>query len=111
MVVILKRRIGADITLHELLQGLWDGCGESTTYIEAKLIHQLTVMRQEVLYAIFLDLHKAYDVLDRYICLGILKGYAVGPRVHHFSHTYWDRLTTVSYIGGNHGSSFKGYQG
>ena len=28
---------------------------------------------------IFLDLHKAYDVLDRSGCLDILEGYGVGP--------------------------------
>ena len=28
---------------------------------------------------IFLDLHKAYDALDRSRCLEILEGYGVGP--------------------------------
>ena len=37
-------------------------------------------MREAVLHAIFLDLHKAYDVLERSRCLGILKGYGVGIR-------------------------------
>ena len=29
---------------------------------------------------IFLELHKAYDALDRDICLEILEGYSVGPQ-------------------------------
>ena len=37
-------------------------------------------LREEVLYMIFLDLHKAYDALDRSRCLKILEGYSVGPR-------------------------------
>ena len=36
-------------------------------------------LRQEVLYVIFLDPHKAYDTLDRSRCLEILEGYSLGP--------------------------------
>ena len=32
----------------------------------------------EVTYIIFLELHKAYDALDRSSCLEILEGYVVG---------------------------------
>ena len=34
-------------------------------------------MREAVLHAIFLDLHKAYDSLDKSRCLDILDGYVV----------------------------------
>ena len=37
-------------------------------------------MREEVLHAIFLDLHKAYDTLDRSRCLDIMEVYGMGPR-------------------------------
>ena len=37
-------------------------------------------MREEVLYVIFLDLHKAYGTLDRSRCLEILEGDGVVPR-------------------------------
>ena len=36
-------------------------------------------MREEVLYVIFLDLHKAYDALDRSRCLEILEGTWLDP--------------------------------
>ena len=37
-------------------------------------------MKEEVLYMIFLDLHQAYDVLDRDRCLEILEGCGMGTR-------------------------------
>ena len=40
--------------------------------LEAKLLQQLMEMREEVLYEIFLDLHKAYEDLDRGRCLEII---------------------------------------
>ena len=39
----------------------------------------LAALREEILYRIFLDLHKAYHALDRSRCLEILGGYGVGP--------------------------------
>ena len=48
---------------------------------------------------IFLDLHKAYDVLDRSRCLEILEGYGVRPRSRRLLHPYWRRLTMVVWTG------------
>ena len=53
------------------------------------MLQQLMYMREMVLYAILLDLHKAYDVLDRYQCIDILTGYVVGTRTLLILHTYW----------------------
>ena len=57
-------------------------------------------MREEVLYVIFLDLTKAYDVLDRSRCLEILDGYGVSPSASRLLTTYWRRLTMVARAGG-----------
>ena len=54
----------------------------------------------EVLYVIFLDLHKAYDALDRSRCLEILEGYDVGPQARRLLQTYWRQLTMVARVGG-----------
>ena len=44
-----------------------------TTYmnssLKVKLLQQLAALREEVLYVIFLNLHKAYDALDSSRCL------------------------------------------
>ena len=60
---------------------------------------------------IFMDLHKAYDALDRSRCLAILEGYGVGPRACRLHRTYWRRLNMVAKSGRYYGAEFKGYQG
>ena len=82
VVVILNYYIKASINLQDFLHGFREDCGTGTTTLEANLLHQLSIMREEVLYMIFLDLHKAYVALDRDRCLEILEGYGVGPRSH-----------------------------
>ena len=72
---ILNRSFTASIALHGVLHGFRAGCGTGTASLEAKLIHQLAVMREEVLYMTFLDLHKSYDALDRDIFLEIVERY------------------------------------
>ena len=59
---------------------------------------------------IFLDLHKAYDALERSRCLEILEGYAVGPRACRILQTYWRRLTILAKAGGYYRAAFKGDQ-
>ena len=70
--VILNLRLTASITFHDFLHRFWAGCGTGTANLETKLLLQLAVLREEVLYLIFLDLKKAYDALDRSRCLEIL---------------------------------------
>ena len=67
--VVLNCRLTASITYHNFLHGLQEGRGTGTATLEANLLHQLSALREEVLYTIFLDLHKAYDALDRSRCL------------------------------------------
>ena len=40
--------------------------------LEAKFLHKISGMNQEVLCGIFIDIHKAYDALDRERALMIL---------------------------------------
>ena len=76
---ILNRRLTASLAFCKILHGFWAGRGTGTATLEAKLFQKLAALREEVLYVIFLDLHKAYDALERFRCLGILEGYDVGP--------------------------------
>ena len=71
---ILNHRLTASITFHDFLHGFQAGRSTGTATLKAKLLQQLSALREEVLCMIFLDLHKAYDALDRSRCLEILEG-------------------------------------
>ena len=60
---------------------------------------------------IFLDIHKAYDALDRYRCLDILEGYGVVPQSRRLLQTYWRWLTMLSRAGGYYRTAFQGVRG
>ena len=64
------------------------------------MLQNLAALREEILYVIFLDLHKAYDTLDRSRCLEILEGYGAGPQSRRLLQTYWSHLTMVARAGG-----------
>ena len=68
------------VQFHGILHGFWVGRGMGTASLEAKVLHQLMGMREEVLYEVFPDLWKVYDTLDRYWCMYIIVGYGVGLR-------------------------------
>ena len=70
----LNRRLTASIAFHNFLHGFQAGRRIGTATLEAKLLHQLEALREEVLYMILLDMHKAYDALERSRYLDILEG-------------------------------------
>ena len=89
MVIFIPNcRITTSISLHNFLCGFRAGRGTGTASLEAKLIQQLASMIEEVLYAIFMVLHKSYAALERGICLEILEGYGVGLRYCHILRHY-----------------------
>ena len=88
MAAILNRRLTVSIIFHYFLHGFWADLGTGTATLEAKLIQKLADLREEVLYMIFLDLHKAHDAMDRSRFLEILERYGVGPRACRILWTY-----------------------
>ena len=97
---ILNRRLTASIAYHDFLHIFQAGRSTGTATLKAKLLQQLAALREEILYVIFLDLHKAYDTLDRSRYLEILEGYGVVPRACWLLRTYWGRLSMVARAGG-----------
>ena len=78
---ILNHRLMIEMTFHDVLHGLRAGSGMGTATLEARLIQQLTAMREAILFEVFLDLQKAYDALDQDRCLGILVVWGFGPKM------------------------------
>ena len=78
------------MTFHDALRGFRSKQGTGTVCIEAKLLQQLSKMVQKILHFIFLDLRKAYDIVDRERLLEILEGYGVGPNILGLLKFYWE---------------------
>ena len=92
MAAIINHWFTASITLHNVLHSFWNSRGTCTASLESKLLQKFEDMREEVMYSIFLDLHKLYDALDRDICLEILEGYGMEIWYHHILWGYWYKI-------------------
>ncbi len=75
---IIDHRLDA-FGLHDSLHGCRNKRRTGTAIIKAKLAQQLLYLELKPFYGIFLDLHKAFDVMDRERCILILEGYRAGP--------------------------------
>ena len=94
--VILNFRFTVSITYHDSLHGFQEGCGTGTTNFEIKLIQKVLSMKETVLHAILMELHKAFNTLVRSRCLDILEGYGVGTNDLRLLCRYWERLQMVA---------------
>ena len=108
---IINCQISSSTQFHDALHGFCAGRGTGNTTLEEKLIQQIIDMREKVLHAIFIDLRKAYDDLDRDRCLDILAGYGVGPRTLRILRTYWVQLQMSAKAGGHYGLVFQSHRG
>ena len=104
--VIFNRRFTATITFHNFLHEFQAGRDKGTTTLEVNMLQQVAALREAALHAIFLDLHKEYDALDRSRCLGILEDYGLEPRSLRLLQRYWERLKMLDQAGGYYRSSF-----
>ena len=109
--VILNCRFTAAIAYHNCLHGFRAVCGTGTATLEVKMLQQVTAMREAVLHAILMDLHKAYGALGGSTCLGIMEGYGMGTRSLRILQRYWERLKIVAREGGYYTSPFCGERG
>jgi hypothetical protein len=81
VVEVLMYKQFLSIKLHDCLHGFCASRGPGTATMEVKLVQQLVYQEQEAWHQIFLDLQKAYNLMDRGCCVDILVGYGVGPKL------------------------------
>jgi hypothetical protein len=99
------------IDLHDSLHGCCNNHGTGTAIIEAKLAQQLSYLELKPFYGVFLDLRKAFDVMDRERCILVLEGYGAGPRMIRFIRGFWHNAIMVCRAAGNYGTAFKASRG
>ena len=108
---VVNFRIGAAVDFHDMLHGLMVGIVIGTASLEVKLLQNLTVMREEVLYKVLIHLQKYYDVLDRERCMEILVGYGIRPRTMRVIRLYWYHLLIVARSGRYYTNPLLGLRG
>ena len=75
---IINSRISAKVKLDDAIHSFRALRGTSTAIMEAKLLVQLCSQSDIPFFMVFLDLKKAYDMLDRFWAMEVLKEYSVG---------------------------------
>ena len=93
---IINQRLTLETLYHDTLYGLRMGRGTGTATLEAKLIQQLTAMRETFIHTKLMYLQKTYDSLYWYMCLDVLVGYGMDPRTLFLLRAYWGWMQIVS---------------
>jgi len=109
--MILHLRWQEAIPFHDGIHGFRRGRGTNTAILEVKLGMQFAWTQPCPYFQIFLDLHKAYDSLDRERVLKILDGYGVGPHALQFLRTNWSRTTLFPRSNGYYGRAIRSERG
>ena len=106
---VINQRVGVAVQFHGILHGFWVGRVIGTTSLKANLFQQITGMRDEVLYEVFINLQKVYDTLERELYMDILVGYEFGLRMERILRHYWGHLSMVDRAGRYYRTLFKGH--
>jgi hypothetical protein len=108
---IILTRIEDAITWHPGIHGFRHKRGTSTCILEAKLRVQLASYLCKPLYQIYLDLSKAYDMLDRNRTMSLLEAYGLGPHTRSIIDALWEHKLMTPKSGSCFGSPFHAYRG
>jgi hypothetical protein len=76
-----------------------------------KLAQQLSYLEMKPFYGVFLDLWKAFDVMDWEQCIMVLEGYSAGPQMIRLIRGFWRDSIMVCRAAGNYGTAFKAGRG
>jgi hypothetical protein len=79
--------------------------------MKAKLVQQLAFIEQCPLFGIFINLRKAYGVMDRERAVDILREAGVGPKALRLIILFWERAQLICKADGYFGRVFKAKRG
>ena len=79
--------------------------------MDLKLAQGLARIDHDCLFLVFLDLHKAYNTVDRYQPIQILGGYGAGPCMCRLLDTFWSHQQLVPRQNVYHGPAYPVIQG
>jgi hypothetical protein len=74
------------------------------------MAQQLSYLKLKPFNGVFLDLKKAFDLMDRDRCIMIMEGYTGGRRMIWLIRTYWRDAIMVCHASGNYGTPFKAWR-
>ena len=89
--------MAATIQFHNTLHWLYTGKCTGIVFLEAKLIQNLTSMKEDILYDTYLYIEKIYNVLECNPCLEIVETYSVRPWAIRLLRKYWYQLNMVAW--------------
>jgi hypothetical protein len=108
---IIHLRLSESIEFHPGIHAFRRCRGTSTAILEAKLLMQKAIREGNPLFQVFMDLSKAYDMLDRNRVMDIFTGYGVGPNLRRILTNYWDSEVLVPKSAGYFGDPFRPTRG
>ena len=104
---IIHLRLSESIDFHPGIHAFRRGRGTGTAILEAKLLMQKAIREGKTLLQVFLDLSKAYDMLDRNRLMDLFAGYGVGPNLRRLLTNYWNLEVMVPKSAGYFGDPFR----
>jgi hypothetical protein len=102
---IMDHQINA-IELHDCHHGCHANRCTGTVVIKAKLAQQLLYLELKPFFSIFLDLKKAFNLMNSEHCFLILEGCGAGPRMIRLIRTFWRNAIMMYQASGNNSMSF-----
>ena len=84
----MNNRLLSTTILHDTLHSFRQERGTETVTMEENIEKKLTGIVNETLLQVFIDVQKCYDSLDRGICMEIIRGYGLGPKLHRILQRY-----------------------
>ena len=108
---IIHLRLSAAIEFHPGIHAFRRRRGTGTALLEAKLLMQQAIRDGNPLIQVFMDLSKAYDMLDRTRLMDIMAGYGVGPHLRCLLTNYWDSEVIIPKSAGYFGDVIRPTRG